>query len=323
MDAAIYEVGTSSLVVVFDFQKETTIMYRCEMDALFLKENKKHKPCSKNNKMHACGHDVHMAMMLALAEYIQNNQNNHNVVMVFEEAEEMDGNAEEILSFLTTLPYEIKYCICMHVWPNLNFGELYSNPTNLMAKSHEIEITIEGKASHISSANKENDALLAGVELINEINKYYEYSMPLMTRYRFGTFNSGTALNVVSSKSVIKGSCRTYNPQELVKFQQKVRLIIENIDMKYKTYTNMKYSKGYQIIRNTPTVYHQLAKLIPIKYIDPLYTCDSAGSYLNKYHGCYLLLGAGDIAPLHSSDFQVNEELLSIGLNYLIKTLSL
>lgn len=323
--SSIYEIGQSSIVAVFDFGFNNYIAFRSEMDALPIQEDDSHQICSAyTNRMHACAHDAHMTILLQLAYYLSNTKSSkYNIILIFEEAEEIDGNAKQIIDFLNSKNYEINHFFCMHLWPNLEFGILHSNHKTLMAEAHEIIVEISGKSSHISSTSYSQDALLAGCTLINEIAKHLDYIMLNNTHYRFGYIQSGSSCNVISNKTIIKGSCRTLDSIELKKLQKQIKLLSENIDMKYHTSTSINYSKGYCSVRNSTKVFRKIEKQIPIKSISPLFTCESAGEYLKKYNGCYLLLGMGESAPLHSSYFKINEDLLTIGFDYYLKLLSI
>lgn len=295
------------------------------MDGLLITENSNHHVRSTlTNSMHACGHDAHMTILLQLAYHLSDLCHlKHNVILIFEEAEENDGNTTNIIKFLKKQNYNITHFFCMHLWPNLDYGILHSNPKTLMAESHEVTIKIQGESSHISNNSLEYDALLAGTEIVNKIVDHIQYIMPNNTRYRFGYLQSGHACNIVSDNTIIKGSCRTLDSNELKKLQKQITFLCENIDLKYHTSTTISYSKGYHSVTNSPQVFKKLSARLPIKTITPLFTCESAGEYLKHYKGCYLLLGMGPSAPLHSPDFEVNEDLLEIGFNYYLDLLSI
>ena len=324
-NATVYEIPKSSIVAEFNFKAKSYIAFRSEMDALPILENQNNTICSTiPNKMHACAHDAHMSILLQLAYHLSSLETSkYNILLIFEEAEEQDGNATRIVDFLKKNNYIISHFFCMHFWPNLEYGTLHSNPSILMSESHEITLQINGTSSHISSNSYEHDALLAGCEFITELTKHLQHIMLNNTRYRFGFIQSGSTCNIVSDKTIIKGSCRTLDSSELIKLQKHIIFLIENIDMKYKTSTTIQYSKGYPIIQNSPITFKKISTHLPIKTITPLYTCESAGEYFKHYKGCYLILGMGTSPSLHSPDFQINESLLTIGFNYYLDLLSI
>lgn len=317
--ATIHQVG-NSIIADFNFGYSSYIAFRSEMDGLPIHETNDIPFRSINDMtMHACGHDAHMAMLLEIAHHFSTSKPSHNnILLIFEEAEECDGYASQIVDYLETLNIDIATFICMHVWPSLSYGKLFANPRNMMARSQEITIEIFGESTHISSRHYTNDALYAGCELINEIHRRIEDCMPLQTIYRFGTMQSGTVRNATSAYTNIQGSCRSFNNRELSKLKKQIEYIIQNIDMKYHTHTKCHYSKGYPLLRNDLTVFKRIRNCMELSIIEPQYTTESAGYYLQKYPGCYLLLGVGNCPPLHSPNFLVDEELLEIGYSYLI-----
>ena len=95
----LIEVNETGLILIYDFKKEKSIAFRCEEDALPLREENDVFYKSKHEGIsHACGHDGHMAMILALSKYIDENILDYpkNIILVFQPSEENSGGAKSV-----------------------------------------------------------------------------------------------------------------------------------------------------------------------------------------------------------------------------------
>ena len=119
-----------SLCAFFAFGAGKTIAFRADMDALPIAE-KTGAPYASNHpgKMHACGHDGHMAILLELARRLsKRTQFHHNILLVFQPAEEASGGAKEICDSGIFATYNTEVIFGLHLWPGLPTGKIFSKP---------------------------------------------------------------------------------------------------------------------------------------------------------------------------------------------------
>ena len=156
----------SAVCAYFDFGAADTLAFRAEMDALPIAEQTGLPFSSQHSgKMHACGHDGHMAMVLELGRRLRTKQAlPHNILLLFQPAEETTGGARRLCETGVLERLRVKAVFALHLWPGLSAGTIAGLPGAMMARSAEVTFTAEGRCAHFCSAASGRDALAACVE---------------------------------------------------------------------------------------------------------------------------------------------------------------
>ena len=104
-------------------------------------------------------------MLLALAGFLDANLSRlpHNVLLIFQPSEETTGGAKDLCQSNVLEHFRVRKIFGLHLWPGLEPGTVWSRPGPLMARSNEVDVTIEGKSVHLSRSSDGLDALTAGV----------------------------------------------------------------------------------------------------------------------------------------------------------------
>lgn len=301
---------STGVCAFFDFNKEKTIAFRAEEDALPVKEQTGLNYAYKGNAMHACGHDGHMAMLISLADIIKNYSDYpYNILLVFQPSEESIGGSLSLIPYLKK--YNFKAFIGLHVFPYLKKGIICSSYLSIFASSVEVDITIKGKASHVFNYQKKNDAFLKGIKLINKIKKEAKKSDLL---FHVGEFKSGIKRNICPSKTIIRASLRGKNN------------VVTN---KFKRYLNSLNNKEciIKLSETIPCVFNtflekRLFSTLNVQMLNnTLFLADDFGFYPDSYKKIFFLLGTGNKYFLHSDKFCLDEEDLQNGLNFFLRVL--
>ena len=195
-----------ALCAFFDFGRPDAIAFRSDADALPITERTGLPFASVHpGRMHACGHDGHMAMVLDLAVWLdQQTALPHNVLLLFQPAEETTGGAKDLCQSGVLEAHKVQCVFGMHLWPELPAGVIASRKREMMSRSCEVSVTITGRSSHIAKAEEGLDALAAGVEFYRRAAAL-EAALPphLFRLLKFGRMESGTVRNAVSGKTVL------------------------------------------------------------------------------------------------------------------------
>ncbi|HZN48679.1 MAG TPA: amidohydrolase, partial [Ramlibacter sp.] len=142
--------GTGVVGIVKNGSSPRAVGLRADMDALPMQEFNTFAHASQHaGKMHACGHDGHVAMLLAAARHFAKNRNfDGTVYLIFQPAEEGGGGAREMINDGLFEKFPMQAVFGMHNWPGSPVGKFAVSPGPVMASTAEFKVTIRGKGGH-------------------------------------------------------------------------------------------------------------------------------------------------------------------------------
>lgn len=315
---------SSSVCAYFNFNKNKTIAYRSDMDALPISEENTHSYISKHpGIMHACGHDGHMAMLLTFASYISSlKECPYNVLLIFQPAEETTGGARFICESGILERKNVFAIFGIHLWPNETANSLLTKSGYLMAKSSEIHINIYGKSTHIATYEKGIDSLPCATSLLTTI--YNKYPSNKDTLLKFGFLHAGTAGNCISDEAVLKGSLRSYDEKLHNNIISDLHKICKQVEKHSGCHILMKTTDGYPPLLNSDKLFETAKTIIPnLKETTQNFLSDDFSFYGQHAPSLYIYLGTGKKSMLHSSTFAIDEDTLKAGVNLYKKLLDI
>lgn len=329
----IHEIQHSLIVIVTNNQGRV-LGLRADIDALELKEENTFNYKSKNNYMHACGHDAHTAILLVTISQILKEPHliNGTIKFIFQTAEEGpdDGGAyylaqHEIIKNLDEI-------YALHVNSELETGTIALKAGPMMAESNAFKIELFGKSAHIASYHNGKDALKIGTSIVTKIDsiKTTDISPNIPCVIAIGSFQSGTSPNIISNYTKIEGTIRTFDKQTKETIIERIKNIVKTNCADNNINYEIKFNAGYPPIINNPELVEQItkiAKTIPIKgkiIQDHLFICDDFSRYLEHIKGVYYFLGTKKDfpIPLHSSKFDLDEQAMYLGYLMHMKTIT-
>lgn len=319
----VFSPVAGSLCAYFDFGKEEAIAFRADADALPITEKTGVNYASRHDGcMHACGHDGHMAIVLELARRLSGKESlPHNVLLVFQSAEETTGGAKDICDSGVFSQYNVKAILGLHLWPGLEAGVIASRKQELMARSSEVNVDIYGKSAHIAKAAEGVDALMAGAEFYQKATEM-EKNLPddLFRLLKFGKFQSGTVRNALSAHTHMEGSLRAFQDQVFDGLASGLADIGRAVEEKYNCTVKLHLSDGYPAVMNPPELYDRVRAALPFRELEsPCMTAEDFSWYQKTLPGLFFFLGLGDVPALHTDTFDFDEEILLKGAEFFEK----
>lgn len=321
---------SSSVCAYLDAGRPETVAFRADMDALPIEEATGLDYASVHRgNMHACGHDGHTAMALALAKYAAFHKEElpRNVLFLFQPSEETTGGAERLCGSGLLEERHTTRVFAMHLWPKLEKGKIYSRPGPLMARSNEVTVTLTGKSVHIGRAAEGIDALAAGAEYLRRAYAMTEGQRgaePVVLH--FGKMVSGSVRNAVSGKTVLEGSLRTFRDETQALCRQGLEEIGRTIAKETGCGVDVYLNQGYPAVWNHEELFETVRSALPeLRLLDaPALTAEDFSFYQRRAPGLLFLLGVGDTPELHSPRFCFDDEaVLPAGVEFLRRLLTL
>ncbi len=213
--------GRAGLTALIGGKKPGKVfLLRADMDALPIKEEADIEFRSANGNMHACGHDMHTAMLLGAARLLKKHEDEieGTVKLMFQPAEEIfEGSNDMIEAGLLENP-QVDAALMIHVMAGMPFpaGTVIVSAPGVSAPAADyFEIKVQGTGCHGSMPNIGVDPITAAAHILISIQEIHARELALTDKavLTIGTMNAGTAANAIPDTAVMGGSIRTFDEE--------------------------------------------------------------------------------------------------------------
>ena len=309
-----------SLCAWFDFGAEKAIAFRADMDALPITEKTGAAWASRHpGRMHACGHDGHMAILLELARRLSKRKRlQKNILLVFQPAEEATGGAKPICDTGIFAEYNVEAIFGLHLWPGLTKGKIFSRPGEMMSRSAELDVDIFGRSAHIGRSWEGIDATEAACVFLQRAYAL-ERSVPSDIRrlLKFGKLESGTVRNALSAHARMEGGLRAFSDEVFFGLRDRLLEIAKEVESQFGCTVKVHTSNGYPAIDNPRWLHDRVAAIAPFEYLpEPSMTTEDFSWYQRSIPGMFFFLGLGENPALHADNFDFDESVLALGADF-------
>lgn len=332
-------VGGTGVVALIQSEKhlgKSCIALRADLDALPISEENEVPYKSKvTGVMHACGHDVHTAILLGAAEILNEIKDDlpFPVKLIFQPGEEKNpGGATYMIRDKVLENPRVDKMYALHVFPDLPVGELGFHAGRYMASCDEIYITVNGKGGHGATPHQCIDPIVIGANIILQlqqlVSRKCDPKIPCVLS--FGHFEALGATNIIPSKAILKGTFRTmdenWREQALKLVEQQVR----DIALAHGATVDIEISKGYPCVENDIALTNELAikskELIGNDKVHDLpirLTSEDFAFYSQLVPACFFRLGVrneekGIVYGVHHPRFDIDSEALVLGVRMMV-----
>ncbi|HFI0578640.1 TPA: N-acetyldiaminopimelate deacetylase [Streptococcus suis] len=318
---------TGILVYLAGSAPEKTIGWRADIDGLPIAEETGLEFASKHQGyMHACGHDFHMTIALGLLEKMAEQQPKHNLLFLFQPAEENLGGAMLMYEdgvFQDWLPDEF---YGLHVRPDYKVGDIATNTSTLFAGTCEVELTFKGKGGHAAFPHLSNDALVAAAYFVTQVQTVVSRNVDPIEGgvVTFGALHAGVTSNIISETAHLSGTIRALTQEMSLLMQERVRTIAQGVAASFNMEVDIELHQGAWLpVENHPDLADELMAYFvsqsDVNLIDcpPAMTGEDFGYLLQKVPGVMFWLGVDTPYPLHHSRLSPKEEVLPFAVDKL------
>ena len=250
--------GKAGVVALVGGKKPGKVfLLRADMDALPITEEADVDFASQNGKMHACGHDMHTAMLLGAARLLKAHEAEiaGTVKLMFQPAEEIfEGSHDMIQAGLLEHP-KVDAALMIHVMAGMPFpaGTVIVSAPGVSAPAADyFEIKVQGKGCHGSMPNTGVDPLTAAAHILIAIQEIHARELAMDDRavLTIGTMNAGTAANVIPDSVTMGGSIRTFDEQTRAFIKQRLAEISEGIARSFRGEASVSFGSGCPTLVN-------------------------------------------------------------------------
>ncbi|MGI6097806.1 MAG: M20 metallopeptidase family protein [Dethiobacteria bacterium] len=333
-----YVINTAARTGLFTFwegtEKGKIVALRADMDGIPVQEETGLPYASEHpGIMHACGHDAHMAMLVGAAVILKNvsPQVKGSVLFIFQPAEETPpGGAKEMISEGLLERTKPEAIFALHVNPFFPAGQLAVRPGPFMAAGDRFLLQVKGRGGHGAMPHKTVDPVYVASAVVQGLQQIIGRQInPLEPAViSIGKICGGEEFNIIPSQVEITGTVRTLNHELRRSIPQKMEHLIRGITAAYGADYSFEYEQGYPLLENERRMTEFMfncAREFNSGHEPRLLDKPSTGSedfayFLERVPGSYAFFGVenGKTAfPLHSPEFQLNEEALPLGAAFL------
>jgi hippurate hydrolase len=304
------------------------IAFRTDMDALPVAEATGFPFASEHEgRMHACGHDGHMAIMLGfadeLAERVKNKALTRDAALIFQAAEESVGGAKDICESGILQGFGVGSVYGIHLWPGYAKHEILCRKGEFMAAVTVFSIHIRGKSVHVGTYKQGIDALEIACDFVRRVYEMEqkEVAPDIHRLLRFGIIQSGAAPNVVSDHAYLEGTLRTYSKGVNDLLWNQMVEIADGFEAKTGCVFAFEHNDDpYPAVINPPALFdsaHRTLRKAGFEWTElelPLMVSEDFSFYQRHFPGLFLYLATGVDKPLHSGDYTIDEDVLLTGV---------
>ncbi len=303
-----------------------TVGLRADMDALPVNETTGLPFASMTpGKMHACGHDAHMAIALGAARILLENRDrlHGKVKLLFEPAEETTGGAREMVAAGCMENPHVDAVFGLHMSPDQPSGVVFSRPGPMSGASDDIQITVRGRGCHGAYPERGTDAIVIAAQIITALQTLTSRNIsPLDSAVvSLGRIEGGTARNVICDRVGIEGTLRTLRKETRKLLKERLLSLPGSVAEAMGGAAEVALKDAYGPVYNDEALHGRLLhlaaelfgqdKIVPRPA--PSLGVESFGFFLAKTPGVYYDLGCGVGSALHTGDFMVEESCLPAG----------
>ncbi len=308
----------TGLLAEYSVDNGDYILFRADIDALPIEEETGAEFRSKNNFMHACGHDIHTSILYSFLGRILESKIDRNILFLFQPAEESGGGAMKFYNTGVFDKFDIKHAFALHVTDEYSEGEIASTSGVLFASSLEVDIEFRGVSSHVAFPERGKnsfDALRLFVDAVDKLSK--DITEPFI--FGMGKIYAGEVRNITPAYAKIEGTLRGLSVKIVENFCENLKVILKGIEEITGVKISLSTGAKYPEVLVDDSVYENIIHVFKkeFKYIDCGYkmTGEDFGYFSHKYPSFMFWLGTskGERFGLHNPRFLPDDRVIELG----------
>ncbi|MDH4608447.1 M20 aminoacylase family protein [Pseudomonas sp. BN102] len=336
------EIGGTGLVASLTVGEGGGVIgLRADMDALNIAEQAPGRQHASQiaGKMHACGHDGHMAMVLGAAELLCTRRDfNGTVRFIFQPAEEHGRGAKAMMADGLFERFPVDAIYGAHNMPGMPAGHIATREGGIMASEDNFVIRIQGRGTHAARPHMGIDPMVIGAEIVlalqTIVSRNLDPSLPAVISCT--EFITDGIRNAIPTHVTIKGDTRSYSPEVQQLLETRMREICVGICVMHGATCEFEYTHEFAPTVNwaehTAIAVAAARNVVGEQAVDgevsPMMISEDFGAFIQKVPGNFVFIGNGTAGqagaiPLHNACYDFNDAILGIGARYFAEVVRL
>lgn len=303
------------------------VALRTDIDALPIHEQVTHDFTSQNEGvMHACGHDIHMATILATTMKLKEVEDelNGRVRIIFQPAEELGYGASYITE--TNALDGVKAVLGFHNYPSMKVGEYAIKPGVLTSAVDRFEFKIKGKGAHAAKPEQGNDPVIVLGQLITSIQSIVSRNLSAFDDavLTIGEVSSGSTWNVIADQAYMQGTVRTFDEVVRTKIKQRLNTIADGLAQTFDVDIELSYDYLPGAVVNDDNLTDRAVSVAKdvgydVTMLDePLTIGEDFSGYSKHYPSVFALIGSQSDYDLHHPKYDPDERIFELAPDYFV-----
>jgi amidohydrolase len=321
--------ATSVVARLRSGRRGPTLALRADIDALPIQEESGVDFASRTEGvMHACGHDGHTAMLLAVARLLLANRAElkGEILFLFQHAEEVPpGGAAELVA--AGALEGVDAVVGCHLESTLEVGKVAALDGACAAAADTFSVRIHGRGGHAAFPHETVDPIAVSAQAINNLQHIVARDTSPLDNVVVSVTRiaGGTADNVIPETIEFGGTARSYREQTRKRTRETIARVLNGVTAAHGATYELDYVDGYAPVVNDPqlaAIVREAAGFDRVVEREPVMAGDDFSAYLGVAPGCFFFLGAGDerAFPHHHPRFTIDERALPIGIETFTRT---
>jgi amidohydrolase len=332
--AGVENAPTTTVAWIGDLSKPCVAL-RADIDALPIEE-KTGLPYASTHpgRMHACGHDGHVATLLGTAAVLKSVVDQLPVCVKFlwQPAEEGGGGARRLVKAGVLdgrLGPKVSAIFGLHGWPGIKVGSVASKPGVLLAATDGFKATFVGRGCHGAYPHFGRDPIVTACEAVLNLQQFVSRELDPTDSavVTVGVIRAGTATNVIPDRATIEGTARTITAQSRKAIQKSIQRRCAGIASANDCQLEFTWIDGYPATVNDPVMVDFVARIakeslgvdryLPVPR--PSMGGEDFAYYLEKVPGCFFLVGVepmdrAEYPSLHTEMYDFTDDAIAVGM---------
>lgn len=320
--------GTGLVASLRRGKSDRAIGLRADMDGLPISEATQKSYASRHDgRMHACGHDGHMAILVGTAHALVNDAGFKGTVhFIFQPAEENGGGAERMINDGLFERFPCDMVFALHNLPGMPLGSFASRVGAIAASIDVATITVKGKGGHGAQPERTVDPIVIGAHIVCALQTVVSRNLrPFAPSVvTVGSFHGGSASNIIPDRATLEMSLRATTAEDRQLMIDRLVELATGIARGFGGSVEFDWQTGYPVTVNDPravAIAEKAAKSVShsdnVTWLEnPTMASEDFSFMLQRVPGALMFIGNGNSNSLHTAEYDFNDAALPLGVRY-------